>query len=651
VAAESPIFAVPIPSEPARVVGPYRLERMLGRGGMGEVWLGRHVGTGGLAAVKLLRPQDEELRPIVEAHFAAERRAIARLSHPHVVSWHDIGDDYLAMRYVRGTDLARTLRGPLPPRVAVRIGLQVASALAHAHERGVVHRDVKPANVLLDVHGNAHLTDFGIATLAAGNEVESSPSSGAGTPTFMAPEQRDGRAVGPAADQYSFGRMLLALLLGRSPSQSLEADVRALWGDVPDELVEVVRTATEWDPANRFPSIDACIAALEGVARRHFPQLDLLPPLRDSSPFAWAGGSHRGLRFAPHIERHDYSLATLESLGLLPADACAAFRASTGYAEIGFSLYGRNDKLGPVNDPAACARATQLVLFVHGFTCTRELWHTVASGVCRDQRDVMVLVPDLYGFGASRVVEPIEPPRATGRAAVFTVTRLAELLGLASIPTLLVGHSMGAAAVLSYRDDELPGTTHRVAITPVFPAHHATFRARIHLLAFVLRTFGRSRRVLAAIADAMMKAPELADYTDAEREYGRKVFLEASPTAQAAFATGFCSVTPAVEGQLARAEILVMLDDPVAKEKPLLRALEELGIPLARVRRLVGGTHAPQWEHREHPEWTARNVNEIVDCLSESLARMRGEEPPGSSPFLREDDAGDELSATRTKTR
>jgi pimeloyl-ACP methyl ester carboxylesterase len=631
-------------------VGPYRLEQMLGRGGMGEVWLGRHVETGGLAAVKLLRPQDEDLRPIVEAHFAAERRAIARLSHPHVVSWHDIGDDYLAMRYVRGTDLARTLRGPLPPRVAVRIGLQVASALAHAHARGVVHRDVKPANVLLDAHGNAHLTDFGIAALASGNEVESSPSS-AGTPSFMAPEQRDGSAVGPAADQYSFGRTLLALLLGRSPSLSLESDVRALWGDVPEALVEVIRTSTAWDPNKRFPSIDACVAALEDVARRHFPQLDLLPPIRDASPFAWAGGSQSGLRLAPHIERHDYSLATLESLGLLSAEACAAFRASTGYAEIAFSVYGRNDKLGPVNDPSACARATQLVLFVHGFTCTRELWHTVASGVCRDQRDVMVLVPDLYGFGASRVVEPVEPERATGRAAVSTVTKLAALLGLASVPTLLVGHSMGAAAVLSYRDDELPETTHRVAITPVFPSHHATFRARIHLLAFLLRTFGRSRRVLAALADAMMRAPELADYTEAEREYGRKVFLEASPTAQAAFATGFCSVTPAVEGQLARAEIVVMLDDPVAKEKPLLRALEELGIPLSRVRRLVGGTHAPQWEHREHPEWTARNVNEIVDCLSETLARMRGEPLPTSSPARWDDGAErDESSATRTKS-
>lgn len=150
----------------------------------------------------------------------------------------------------------------------------------------------------------------------------------------------------------------------------------------------------------------------------------------------------------------------------------------------------------------------------------------------------------------------------------------------------------------------------------------------------------------------MTRSPEFAEYTDAEREYGRTVFVAASPAAQAAFATGFCSVTPAAEGQLARAEIVVMLHDPVAKEKPLVRALGDLGIPLSRVRRLVGGTHAPQWEHREHPEWTARNVNEIVDCLSETLARMRGEEPAGSSPFPWPDDAGgDEWSAMRTKTR
>ena len=626
------MVAQPSPSgaaaaEPEFIVGAYRLERVLGRGGMGEVWLGHHLETGGVAAVKLLRTHEPDVRPLVEALFAEERRAVARLSHPHVVSWHDIGPDYLAMRYVPGTNLARAIRGPMALATSVRIAIEIASALAHAHARGVVHRDVKPGNILLDTRGNAHLTDFGLALLSQGTPLAAGGTSSAGTPSFMAPEQRDGGVIGPAADQYSLARTLITMLLGSRPPIDGEEALASLPASLPASLVAALRTATAEDPAARYPSMEAFGAALEDAASRHFPEPPRLPEIRDALPFAWAKGGAAAERIGPHTERHDYTLGALEASGFLSAEACAVFRRETGYAELGFSVFGRRDALGPTGAPAAFARAKQLVLCVHGFNCTRQIWAGLAPLICRDHGEAVIVVPDLFGFGVSKMTLPSERRHLAPTATMKALRLFTELLGVAGLPTLFAGHSMGAAMLLTSRDDELPKAAQRIAVTPVFPSHTPAMRVELRLLAFILRTFGRSKRLHAAIADRFRKTPEMSEYTDRELDYAREIFLAASPLVQADLCDAFCAARPAGIGQLERAEIVVMLNDPVAKEKPLLRALKDLQIPLERVRRLAGGTHSPQWEQREHPEWTARNVNALVECFSEILSRMEGALP------------------------
>ena len=155
--------AGPPPSEP--LVGEYQLVRRIGRGAMGEVWLARHSRTRGMAALKLLRDDRSRSRERMQRFFARERRAVARLSHPNVVPLFDVGPEYIAMRFIDGPTLARRIATPISPGMALDVAIQIASALTHAHACGVVHRDVKPSNILLDSLGNAYLADFGLAAL------------------------------------------------------------------------------------------------------------------------------------------------------------------------------------------------------------------------------------------------------------------------------------------------------------------------------------------------------------------------------------------------------------------------------------------------------------------------------------------------------
>src|SRR5205085_272947 len=144
------------------------------------------------------------------------RRAVARLSHPHIVSTFDLAATCLVMAYVDGADLGqRVARGAIVPRDAVVWTLQIASALAHAHARGIVHRDVKPSNILIDGRGNALLADFGAAHFLddAGHD-----RARIGTPAYMAPEQESGAPITAAADQYALARTLLEMLCGHRPS-------------------------------------------------------------------------------------------------------------------------------------------------------------------------------------------------------------------------------------------------------------------------------------------------------------------------------------------------------------------------------------------------------------------------------------------------
>src|SRR5438874_379585 len=244
--------------------GRYRLERPLGHGGMASVYEARDTGLDRAVAVKVLAENlagDEELR----TRFLREARLAARLSHPNVVNVFDAGEDegrpYIVMELVEGATLAG--RGPVPAEEARGLALQAARGLAHAHQAGLVHRDIKPGNLLLRRDGTLKIADFGIAR-AAETTALTQAGTVLGTAAYLAPEQALGEEVTAAADVYSLGAVLYELLTGRPPFEfdSLAdlaeqqrrmaiTPVRELASDAPPELEDLVMRCLARNPAYR----------------------------------------------------------------------------------------------------------------------------------------------------------------------------------------------------------------------------------------------------------------------------------------------------------------------------------------------------------------------------------------------------------------
>ncbi|MDX3236024.1 serine/threonine-protein kinase, partial [Streptomyces sp. ME03-5709C] len=208
------------------VAGRYRLLERIGRGGMGTVWRAEDELLGRAVAVKRLHPpqphlQDDELETLFE-RTRREARGAARISHPHVVVVHDVVDDEglpaIVMEYVPSTTLGDLLkeRGPVTPGEAARIGRAMIAALRAAHSAGVLHRDVKPGNVLLSDTGRVVLTDFGIAQVS-GTSTLTRTGELIGSIDFLAPERLTGGTPGPEADLWALGATLFQAVEGRSP--------------------------------------------------------------------------------------------------------------------------------------------------------------------------------------------------------------------------------------------------------------------------------------------------------------------------------------------------------------------------------------------------------------------------------------------------
>lgn len=218
------------------LAGRYQIEQHLGSGGMGDVYLARDEQLRRRVAVKLLRAAPADTDAV--ARFRAEARAAARLDHPNVATVYDAGETgdrqlFIVMAYYPGETLRdRIVHGPLPLTDALRIAGQVASALAAAHAAGIVHRDVKPANVLFDAEGSARLVDFGIATLLGEPDVPT-PDLALGTPAYMSPEQSRGEVVDASADLWALGVMLTEMITGRRPPRGSDA------GSVTDALIAI----------------------------------------------------------------------------------------------------------------------------------------------------------------------------------------------------------------------------------------------------------------------------------------------------------------------------------------------------------------------------------------------------------------------------
>ncbi len=271
----------------AAVAGRYSLDRELGRGGMGVVYLANEVDLDRPVAIKLL-PPDRAGNERLRERFLREARTAAKLSHPNIIPIHAVDDVggfvFFAMAYVDGETLAERVRarGPLPPSEAARVLREVTWALAHAHGHGVVHRDVKPENILLErATGRALVADFGIAAAE-----ESATGEVTGTPEFMSPEQALGKAVDARSDLYAFGCTAYYVLSGRlpfrgrTPTEVLAKQVNAVAeplavaaGALPRRLAQTVERCLAKRPQHRPKSAEEVGEQL-GVAleqRRELP--------------------------------------------------------------------------------------------------------------------------------------------------------------------------------------------------------------------------------------------------------------------------------------------------------------------------------------------------------------------------------------------
>ena len=262
-----------------RQLGPYRIVAPLGEGGMAAVYRAYQPGMDRYVALKIL-PTQLASDPRFRGRFHQEAKLVANLQHPHVLPVHDFGEadgyTYIAMAFVQTGTVADLLKGkPLPLTQIVRITTQVADALDYAHSQGLVHRDVKPSNVLIDQRGNCMLTDFGIAKIIEGNAQFTETGGIIGTPAYMSPEQGLGRKLDSRADIYALGVMLYEMATGRVPfnAETPMAIVikhindplpppREINQALPENLEKVILKAMAKNPSDRIRTARAMIEAL-----------------------------------------------------------------------------------------------------------------------------------------------------------------------------------------------------------------------------------------------------------------------------------------------------------------------------------------------------------------------------------------------------
>src|SRR6516164_8724501 len=249
-------------------VSGYEVLGFLGEGGMGVVYRARHVGLDRLVALKLLRGCSSKRL----ARFRAEALADARLQHAHVVQIFEIGEHqgqpYLALELLEGGSLEAKLAGqPQTPRHAATLVGVLARAIQYAHTRGIVHRDMKPSNVLLTAEGTVKIADFGLAKFVQATDGHTQEGDLVGTPHYMAPEQTSGalEAVGPTADVYSLGVILYEMLTGRAPLQA----------PTPVETLLLIRNQEPLPPSRLLPRLPRaletiCLKCLQKDPRRRY---------------------------------------------------------------------------------------------------------------------------------------------------------------------------------------------------------------------------------------------------------------------------------------------------------------------------------------------------------------------------------------------
>jgi predicted Ser/Thr protein kinase len=270
------------PSVGDRIADRYELEAQVGSGGMSTVFRAHDAQLDRRVAIKILHERFADDGEYVE-RFRTEARTVAQLAHPHIVTVIDRGEDegrqFIVFEFIEGENLKELIvrSGPLPLRRAIELAVAVADGLAFAHEHGLVHRDVKPQNVLLSENGAVKVTDFGIARWLDIEHGLTQTGTVVGTGDYLAPEQASGGVVSAATDVYSLGVVLWEMLTGRAlfEGENFVAvalkhvneqapDIREFRSDVPPRLAAAIDRALQKDPARRFPTMHAFAEELRG---------------------------------------------------------------------------------------------------------------------------------------------------------------------------------------------------------------------------------------------------------------------------------------------------------------------------------------------------------------------------------------------------
>src|SRR6478735_3441200 len=293
------------PTTATVLAGRYRLERRVAQGGMAEVWLGTDLSLNRAVAVKLLKPHLAS-DPVIAERFRREAIAVASVNHTNIVQVFDAVADgdrqAVVMQYVDGKTLRRLLdeQRQLSPELTVHIGMALAGALDAAHAAGLVHRDVKPGNVMVTPDGKVLLTDFGIAKALGGGDDLTSDNVMMGTAKYLSPEQVRGRRLDGRADLYSLGLVLYECLAGKVPFQGETdadtalarlqrdpTDLMRLRPTLPRGLVDVITKLVQREPDDRFATGAEVRAALAKALASPEPAIEM-PPTPSMTPTAVA---------------------------------------------------------------------------------------------------------------------------------------------------------------------------------------------------------------------------------------------------------------------------------------------------------------------------------------------------------------------------
>ncbi len=375
--------------------GKYRITELIGQGGMGTVFEAVHTGTGARVAIKLIVSND--IKEEVFVRFQREARAAGTIDSQHIVKIFDMGTDersgspYMVMERLVGEDLSQLMRrvGPLAPEVALSIVAQAALGLGKAHEAGVVHRDVKPANLFLHDGGDSgevvvKILDFGIAKVLM-DVMQRSEEGGLtrtgsmlGSPHYMSPEQAQGlRTIDRRSDIWSLGVVLYKMLTGQTPHAHLQTlgqvilaicstparPVQELAPWVPPEVAMIVHRALQPDPAQRWQSAYEMYRAMEPFVAQlaKFRRLDIIPlsstqRARIAPPLATLGrdgptnGTQNGM-----VQSQDALPAKKGGAGMIVAVAIAGVMAAVGMGGIGAAVMARRQARADVIPLAASA--------------------------------------------------------------------------------------------------------------------------------------------------------------------------------------------------------------------------------------------------------------------------------------------------------